>query len=411
MKLLEGMFDLRDELEQLCRLCRVDSPAAVVLFSGRILEGIAGEAAFLVDGKPKGKQVYTDLGRLWQAGVLTLSENVCVQNLRLLSNAARHIQREITRPDAEASIALVDKVTRWFCADFVEGPRMEDIQLAAEGLELPVQPVMIEILSLLDSPPSEPMHESQWQPPEKWNEVLYTSPVFPSLLAEHLINGKRYKDAERHLKKARGVFRKDLRLRQLLGLALGRMGRLNEALDILIPIAVDNPKDGETIGIMAAIYKKRWQAETDGEAAPPVTSVNFADALKWYRQAWDESDRTHHYSGINVAALAVMAGEMELALETARLIDGYFEGRKKRAIVRKGEEASEEDCYIDYWPWATHAEALLILGRFGEAAALYNSAFAKYEQDGLTGTTKRQLRMLLKKVAPGQSYEEFIGRP
>jgi CRP-like cAMP-binding protein len=100
--------------------------------------------------------------------------------------------------------------------------------------------------------------------------------------------------------------------------------------------------------------------------------------------------RRGYYPGVNAATMALIAGDQATAREIAAKI----------AVSISGEEA-------DYWPLATLAEALLILGRPDEAMiALAKARRAKDADDGAKASTILQFRRL--QQALGTDMEAFV---
>jgi CRP-like cAMP-binding protein len=108
-----------------------------------------------------------------------------------------------------------------------------------------------------------------------------------------------------------------------------------------------------------------------------------ADRRKWANASFEAYHNLHahkqgYYPGVNAAAMALIGGEGETARKIAA-----------KLVATLSPEAEE------YWPLATRAEALLILGK--EAAAkesLAKAGTAKDADDGAKATTILQLRRL-----------------
>jgi tetratricopeptide (TPR) repeat protein len=70
--------------------------------------------------------------------------------------------------------------------------------------------------------------------------------------AQGLISIWRYEDALEVLKKAYEYFPKSIRLKQLKGLALRRLKRYQDAIDVLSELKAAGHQDPETLGILGA---------------------------------------------------------------------------------------------------------------------------------------------------------------
>ena len=179
-----------------------------------------------------------------------------------------------------------------------------------------------------------------------------------------------------------------VRLRQLRALALARSGDVERANTELAALAAEGLDDPETLGMLARTHKDLALRARGGDG----THLGAAFAL--YERAWrtasgrGEVDASG-YAGINAAAMAVLAGDLERARAIARDV---------RALP-DGSDA--------YWSEATRAEAALILGDPEAAARSYAQASRiAGRRYGDVGSTRRQARLLeahLGVAAPGPS--------
>ncbi|HEY1583685.1 MAG TPA: TRAFs-binding domain-containing protein [Chthoniobacterales bacterium] len=138
-------------------------------------------------------------------------------------------------------------------------------------------------------------------------------------------------------------FPRDVRLRQLQGLALARSGSSERAGAILSELVKEKHADSETLGMLARTYKDRAL-----RAATPREARGFwRRAAEIYAQAHAASG--DYWTGINAATTALLIGRETRALHLAKKI---------RAICRRELQRETGD---RYWLLATLGEAALIL--------------------------------------------------
>jgi hypothetical protein len=123
-----------------------------------------------------------------------------------------------------------------------------------------------------------------------------------------------------------------------------------------------------------------WKDQGDAERTADLEGARrlYENALDWYRQAF--TIRGNYYPGINLAALAFVAGKFEQAKQTAE------------ALLQSlaGSPPAEELIWIR----ATQADAQVLLENHGEAERLYRLAKALSDPRDLAAM-RRQLELLL----------------
>ena len=159
----------------------------------------------------------------------------------------------------------------------------------------------------------------------------------------------------------------DLRHHQVL--ALARMGDTERAMELYGVYGLDRSADPHQRAVGARLLKDR------ALGLPPG-----ADRDRALREAFDAYHAIYaasgdSFPGINAATLALLAGEGTRARELAT--------------------ALLQDKVEDYYAAATHAEALLILGRTAEVTQLLLSPVVRSSRDyGARSTTLRQLSLI-----------------
>lgn len=151
----------------------------------------------------------------------------------------------------------------------------------------------------------------------------------------------------------------DLRLQQLLALALARSGATVAANTLLLRLVQAGHQDEETLGLLARTHKDLWLQATD----PTIQSDHLRRAAECYEQAYQRSGST--WTGINAATLAIAMGRAEQAQAIASAVQQQCL-QKFEAHTRTGS--------ADYWLLATLGEAALILKDWSAAETFYGQA-------------------------------------
>jgi tetratricopeptide (TPR) repeat protein len=210
-----------------------------------------------------------------------------------------------------------------------------------------------------------------------------SSATLPALAAQLLVSGGCNEEAIEVITAARRVFPASIRLRQLLGLAHRRAGRIQQALFELEKLRADKHQDPETLGILAAAWTDSWRASNNRD--------ELERARDLYAQAFERTP-SDTYSGINAASKSAVLGQMDRAREYA----GQVLQRLNEAKERRGGEVSD-----DYWERVTEPEARLLLADYDGCVRLYHEArIAHLAEVGSIRSTAAQLDLLLRFV-PG----------
>lgn len=151
----------------------------------------------------------------------------------------------------------------------------------------------------------------------------------------------------------------DLRLQQLLALALARSGATHRANSLLLELLESGHQDEETLGLLARTHKDLWIQATNPEEQKRQLSL----AAERYEQAYHLTGS--YYPGINAATMAMLLGEEERAGAIAREV--------RELCLQKLKPVSQRSGY-EYWLLATLGEAALILREWSEAEDWYAQA-------------------------------------
>ena len=153
----------------------------------------------------------------------------------------------------------------------------------------------------------------------------------------------------------------DIRLQQLLALALARGGATQRANNLLLELVNSGKNDEETISLLARTHKDLWQQAT----SPEESTQQIALAAQRYQQAYQMSG--DYYPGINAATMTMLMGDDEQARAIATQLR-----EKCLAKLPPVSQRSEHD----YWRLATLGETALILAENSEAEDWYRQALA-----------------------------------
>ncbi len=203
-------------------------------------------------------------------------------------------------------------------------------------------------------------------------------------VAQGLISMGIYDDAREVLKHAHAYFPKSIRTKQLEGLALRRLKRYQEAIDVLSELKAAGHQDPETMGILGAAWDGRYQESGK--------TLHLRKSRELYRTAF-QGDPKDYYTGINAASKSLFLGESE---EAARLAAEVF------PLV---ENASDGE---DFWAGCTLGEVYLLQRKLDSAAGQYQKVIDKHSArvGDLCGTRQQAERI----CAAHELSEEETGK-
>ncbi len=244
-----------------------------------------------------------------------------------------------------------------------------------------------ELLRRLRSPAVISVVELRWiwhaRKPGEWSE----SPDLYALLGQRILEMGEPLLAYDILSEGTSLCPGELRLKQLLALALARSGAPHRANRIVNELFTLGHTDGETLGILARTHKDLWALSIEPKERQHQLQTAHEVYLKAYRLASDQGRLDEgSYNGINAATTAVLLNRHDLARQLAREVLTLCEKSIRQC----------KDLRDPYWINATRAEAALILGdwtraedSFLQAAQLGRGRWADLS------TTRKQARILL----------------
>jgi class 3 adenylate cyclase len=188
---------------------------------------------------------------------------------------------------------------------------------------------------------------------------------------------------------------KDVRLRQLQGLALARSGATERASRVLEQLRAEKHVDEETLGMLARTYKDRAaRSKTLGE-----TQKFLSRAAEIYSRAYQL--KGGYWTGINAATTALLIGKTKRAMRLAKEITVLC----SRLLRQTNSDP--------YWLLATLGEAALVLRDWAGAANWYRQAGQiGRRRFGDLQSTRRNARLLLRHwKADASEIERYLHIP
>jgi len=168
-------------------------------------------------------------------------------------------------------------------------------------------------------------------------------------------------------------------VREQLGFALNRVGRSEEAEEVLLGVLEQRGPSSETYGLLGRVYKDRWAAE---RARSAVRARGFLrQAVEAYRSGF-EADWRDAYPGINAVTL------MEI------LDPGGDEQQRLVPVVRYAAERRIADGRADYWDHATRIELAVIARAAADAQEAAADALAAVREPWEPESTANNLKLI-----------------
>jgi class 3 adenylate cyclase/tetratricopeptide (TPR) repeat protein len=175
-----------------------------------------------------------------------------------------------------------------------------------------------------------------------------------------------------------GLWPKDIRLRQLQGLALSRSGATERANSILEELRREEQTDEETFGMLGRTYKDL--------AANARSASQREEFLKRAAETYGEAYRVTggYWTGINAATMNLLIGEKERACELA--------GQVREQCLKEVADPSGDS----YWELAALGEAALICREWSQAEEWYARAAEQGKNRfGDLDSSRRNARLIL----------------
>lgn len=189
--------------------------------------------------------------------------------------------------------------------------------------------------------------------------------------AQGLISMGRNEEALEVLKHAYAYFPQSIRVKQLKGLALRRLKRYQDAIDVLSELKAAGHQDPETMGILAAAW--------DGLYQESGKLLHLRKSRELYRTAF-QADPKDYYTGINAATKSLFLNEPQ---EAARLAN------EVAPLVKQAEDGN------DFWAGCTLGEVYLLQGNPNSAGLQYQKIIDRHASNtgDLAGTRQQAGRI------------------
>jgi len=393
-------FLLGRDLENLQRAREAKLREATVLYATRILEALSVGALQIV-GLDWKENTFANLGRIESYGLIPQHTLYWAHALRRIGNQIRHAKIEAQPEEEEATVAFLEYWLRWFFCKFPYGPLLSDLTSNNERSVLIRANWLSRIMSEIESNDLDPvLITDAILSGEDDYEIVMQVPAIIAVLAEKLLRNKKPDKAEALLHAAIRLHPEDLRLLQLIGLCYSRTEQLQKALDHLEPLYKRYNNDDEMIGIMAGVYKRLWQQNSDSH-------IWLRKSYKAYTSGW-KRDKQNTYLGINVATTALFLGDRSKSEKIAEEVREVLLNRRNALKMINPDYGIS----FNLWDQLTLAEAEMLLGN-GNAAG---KIFMKTKRDnknsiGYIETCRDQLRIIRKHLGKEARDTEFLDEP
>ncbi|MBO3705522.1 MAG: tetratricopeptide repeat protein [Candidatus Accumulibacter sp.] len=213
-----------------------------------------------------------------------------------------------------------------------------------------------------------------------------------------LLKLKQYELALEQFEQALTIDADDKPSRERKSVCLGRLGRFEEARELVHRLTADHPRDAECWALAGRIEKERWVALWRQPGLSPLQmreaasfeNATLGEAIEPYHRAF-VADPAHHYSGINALTLLLLRQHLG-GDSDPRLIENLGGG------VRWASLTAQERDRKDYWARASHAEACLLLAPVESVRREFSHMVAAANRDWFALESSRQTLCLLRDI-------------
>ena len=171
-------------------------------------------------------------------------------------------------------------------------------------------------------------------------------------------------------------------MREQFGFALNRLGKRDEALNVLNEVVHEQGPSSETCGLIGRIYKDRWEEET--KKGNTDRAQGFLDmAIDSYKRGF-ESDWRDVYPGINAVTLLEIKGDVSARRKKAAILP----------VVRFAALQRMKTSDPNYWDYATMLELAVLNNDESDADQWLKKALALVPDGWMVETTGRNLGLI-----------------
>jgi class 3 adenylate cyclase len=185
-------------------------------------------------------------------------------------------------------------------------------------------------------------------------------------------------------------FPENLRLKELMGLTLARLGYFERANAMLFALyQTGGKKSTETLGMLGRTHKDLWNHAKTSQAR----KRHLTKSRKYYQESYNLEKS--YWTGINIATTYALEGNLEKAKIVAQEINNLCLLDQK-----EGQE---------YWLFATLGEANLILGELDDSLYYYGQAVKiGHKNIGDINSTRKNARLLFDGLLISNKVREQI---
>lgn len=354
-------FNLVRDIENMIAVSGIGANEATIFFAGRILEAISSELVITLGAKEK-SNVFANLCVVDDFRLIDTCTLHWAHGLRRLSNQIRHILKRAEAQDGDVAIILCQIWLNWYFKSGLSKVRESHEIHFTSPTDRSGMYAYVNFINTWIEAKSTDISEFEY------DSVFSRQPLLASPIIEELINKKQYQQADLVITQSLHHHPNELRLLQLKGLLLSRMGKLQQARTQLEIARKAAPQDDETSGILAGIIKQQWQRKRKDNY--------LTEFGRLYCRGWERSRNKNIYLGINSAAYCYWSGQRLEAQAIATKIERMYEERQ--TTIESLKSNSDKLAHLqsmNYWDLASLAEARFLAGKYREAFNSYNELF------------------------------------
>jgi hypothetical protein len=191
------------------------------------------------------------------------------------------------------------------------------------------------------------------------------------------------------------VVRRTPQIRQKHAFALNRLGRRDDAEEILVGLIDERGPDSETYGLLGRVYKDQWQKALDDGRDRPA-AVLLDKAIEAYLAGF-AADSRDHYPGINAVQLMHLRDPTDTRI--AELLPVVRYSARQKALRHQA----------DFWDHATLLELSMIEGNADDAwTAVTHAILARPVPWQALSTLETLVRLRQTRVDAGEPIPAWV---
>lgn len=390
---LKKRATLHRDVQRMVAVGRAGADEATIFYAARIVEITCNLVLAKVGIRPT-NNLFESLTCLQNYNLIPPLTRCWAHTVRRLGNDVRHIRQQICHDSARLSCMMVARILTW-SQPWLDPMLPTDGKCERLTSEIPIENDIAHILETCELTSSEPSLERLDQYLAHPSQLDADGSILAAMIETFVERDVGWLPlVERRIAGCSWINR-SLRLQQLLVLILSRQGKLDQANCLGKSLIKNSPDDEESIGIVAGVYKRRWQLQ-DSE----VELLHRANRL--YRSGWRASKHRIMYLGINAAATNVWLSQFDAARSIAEKIS--------EVLFQRAMELSQADTsqplQLCLWDTLSLAESLLIQGNVDDARRYYRLAASQHPNASVAlAVARSQAARLLHKIRPDLPIE------